>query len=134
MSNKLLIHKFFEEVVNKADLGLADQIIAVDLVMHNPRPGQGKGLLGFKEGLSALRQAFPNWCSNIEELIEEGDLIAARWSVRGTHHGSFLGLQSTGVTISMKEIGMFRIVNGKISEIWAIADELSLFRQLGIHT
>ena len=50
MSNKLLIHQLFEEVVNKADLGLADQIIAVDFVMHNPRPGQGKGLLGFKEG------------------------------------------------------------------------------------
>jgi predicted ester cyclase len=128
--NKTIVQRIFAEVISKGDLALADAIIAADLVDHDPR--QAPGLAGFKHGLVAVREAFPDWTSTIDALVCEGDLLGARWTVRGTHKAPFFGVPPTGRTVTMREAGMFRVAGGKLVEVWRVADELALLRQLGV--
>lgn len=133
MSNKALqqlVHQLFTQVISKGDLALADAILAEDLVDHDPRAAPGRE--GFKQGLLAVRAAFPDWTVTLDDVVIEGDQVAGRWTARGTHLGPFLGLPPTGRSIVMAEIGIMRIADGRIAEVWHIADELSLLQQLGL--
>jgi steroid delta-isomerase-like uncharacterized protein len=130
--NKAVVRRLFEDVISKGDFALADDLVAADFVSHNLRPGQGQGREGFKQGLATIRAAFPDWQSTVEEMIAEGDKIAARWTVRGTHQGSFAGIPATGKRITMTEIGILRVGVGKVVEFWGVADELGMMQQLGI--
>ena len=96
------------------------------------RAGQTPGLEGFKHGLRVLRSGFPDWESVPEQLIGEGDIIAACWTVRGTHMGSFSGIPATGIRVAMREMGFFRFAGGKLVEFETLADEISLLRQIGV--
>jgi predicted ester cyclase len=78
-----------------------------------------------------VREAFPDWTSAPIELVVEGDKVAARWVVRGTHRGPFLGFAPTGRAIEMAECGILRFEGGQLVELNRVADELSLLRQLG---
>lgn len=121
--------QIFEDVISKGNLRLADSLIAETYVDHRGGP---QGRAGFLLGLQAIRAAFPDWTSTVEDMVVEGDRVAARWTVRGTHQGSFMGLPATHRAITMQEAGILRFENGQLAEIWRVADELSLLRQLGI--
>jgi steroid delta-isomerase-like uncharacterized protein len=130
--NKTVLRRLLSEVISKGDYALADELVAVDFVSHQLRPGQGQGLDGFKQGLRVVRAAFPDWESVVDELLGEGDMVAARWTAHGTHQGAFAGIPPTGRRIKMKEMGIFRVVSGKLVEYWGLADELALMQQLGV--
>ncbi len=80
--NKLLIRRLFEDVINTGDVDRADDLVAPDFVEHNPAPGQGPGLEGFKQVVAMLRSAFPDLIITINELIAEGDLVSVRLTAR----------------------------------------------------
>jgi len=127
--NKQIVERIFAEVISKGNLALADELIDTALVQHDER--QAPGLAGFKQGLVVVREAFPDWTSTLEAVICEGDTVGARWIVRGTHRGPFFGIPPTGRAINMREAGMLRLAAGKLVEVWRVADELALLRQLG---
>jgi predicted ester cyclase len=72
------------------------------------------------------------WHVKIEEMIAEGDRVMVRWSSRDTHLGEFHGLPPTGKQVTNSGINIFRVVDGKIAEIWDISDRLWLWQQLGV--
>jgi steroid delta-isomerase-like uncharacterized protein len=126
---KAQARKIFEQVISRGDLQLADELIHVDYVDLRGGP---TGLDGFKQGLAALREAFPDWTSTVDDMIAEGEKVAARWTVRGTQRGAFMGIPATGRQITMKEAGILRFADGKLVELARVADELSLLQQLGV--
>ena len=79
-----------------------------------------------------LYRAFPDIHITIEDLIEEGDKVVAKDTVTGTHLGEFNGLPPTGRSVSYPEIFIMRFVNGRIAEIWGVADVFSQMKQLGV--
>jgi steroid delta-isomerase-like uncharacterized protein len=127
--NKIIVRRIFDEVISGGDIALAEQLIADDFVNHDGRPPPGRD--GFKQGLMAIRAAFPDWRSSIDDMVAEGDKIAARWTVTGTQRGPYMGLPPTGRQIVMREAGFLRIEGGKLVEIWRVADELTMLRELG---
>jgi predicted ester cyclase len=74
---------------------------------------------------------FPDITNTLDEIVAEDDLVAVRWTARGTHTGEFMGLAPTGKAIQLSAITMERVVDGKRVEGWAVADQLGLMRQLG---
>jgi steroid delta-isomerase-like uncharacterized protein len=119
--------RIFHDLISTGDLSLVEELIAENYVDHRgPR-----GREGFSGGLTMVREAFPDWSSRIDQLVVEGDTVAARWTVRGTHQGPFMGLPGSGKTVEMNECGFLRFEDGRLTEIWRVADELSLMRQLG---
>jgi len=78
-----------------------------------------------------FRRGFPDAVSIIEDLIAEGDMVAARWSSRATHLGEYLGVPPTGNQVEFTGISVYRIEGGRIAESWTEEDELGLMRQIG---
>jgi predicted ester cyclase len=86
---------------------------------------------GFPSPGSYLRTAFPDRQDAIEEVIADGDMVGMLFRITGTHLGNFFGIPPTGKTIDLYEVGLFKLVDGKITEAFFMADEAALLKQLG---
>jgi steroid delta-isomerase-like uncharacterized protein len=129
-ANKALIRRHFAEIWNQRRLDTADELVDPAYLSYFPVPGQPSGIAGFKYAVQMLHQGFPDLVITVEDLIAEGDKVAARLTARGTHQGAFRGIPPTGREVIWTGIRVFRIANGKIAEHWANWDDLSLIQQL----
>ena len=129
--NKAIVRHFYEEV-NKGNLAIMDELIAPDFVLHHPlSPEAVRGPEGFKQLVTGLRTAFPDLSITAEDLIAEGDKVAAWFTVRGTHQGTLLDIPPTGKPVMLTGVAMYRIAGGKIVEDRVAEDLLALMQQLG---
>lgn len=130
--NKELVLHMDEEVWNKGNLEIIDELYSPDFVWHFlPLGSETVGLDSLQEHVRNHREAFPDWTEEIKQIVAEGDFVAIHYVSRGTNDGSFQGNPPTGKTIEINEMAIFRIVDGKIAEQWLIPDLLSLNQQLG---
>ena len=129
--NKDLARRWFEEGFTQGNLDVADELFAADYVNHNALPGQGTGPAGTKHNVIMLRSAFPDLETNVEDQIAEGDKVATRWTLSGTHHGELMGAAPTGNRVTVTGIIIFRVAGGKAVEGWLNWDTLSLMQQIG---
>ena len=129
--NKVKFRRIIEECFNQGNLATADELIAANMVNHRP-PGSPQGLEGFKQIVTMVRSAFPDTNAQIEDVIAEGDKVVGRITFHGTHQGDFMGLPATGKRVSMDEIHIIRIANGKAVERWALDDKFGMMQQTGI--
>ena len=130
--NKALARRSFE-AFNQRDLAAADEIYAPSYVLHNPiaPPDLPRGPDGVRQQHAGYLAAFPDAQITVEDLIAEGDRVAVRVTVRGTHQGTFIGVAPTGRRVTLEAITIYRVDAGKIVEDWTIADIPGLLQQLG---
>ena len=128
---KAIARRFTEDLWDKGEFAVADEIIAPDFVDHDPVSGQGPGPGGYKEMVGAFRAAFPDLRVKNEDVIAEGDKVVARWTARGTHNGALMNIPPTGRQVTLKGVDVLRIEGGKIVERWGEFDALGMLRQLG---
>ena len=123
--------RFMEEVFSRGNMNAADEYMSANFVEHNPFPGQGPGVEGFKQGMSAFRQAFPDLRIVVDDIFADGEKVVARSTMKGTHKGAFMNMPSTGKQISVEGIDIVRMSSGKAVEHWGIFDSLTMMQQLG---
>ena len=129
--NKALIQRVNEEGLNQHNPALVDELCAPNFVFHSgSRTTQG--LPAYKHFLAPFFSAFPDAQFTTEELIAEGDTVAVRRTFRGTHRGSLMGIPPTGRQVTISDMAMLRVANGKFVEAWNNMDDLGLLRQLGV--
>jgi len=130
--NKENCRRIFEEVWNQKNLNAVDELVA-DEYVHNdaslPEPQRGVG--AYKQFVTLYHRAFPDIHFTIEQMIEEGDMVAIRWRVAGTHQGDLPTLAATGRPISLTGISIARLRDGKGIESWNNWDGLGMMQQLG---
>ena len=132
-ANKAIVVQLYDEVFNKGNLQLADQLVADDAVEHDPNGLPAPtGPSGLKAVVTMLRAGFPDCRQTIEDLVAEGDRVAARLTFHGTHQGPFLGVAPTGKRISITEMIFYRFAHGKVAEVWTSRDDVGAMRQLGL--
>lgn len=134
--NKALVVRWFEEVWNKGRTDAIDEMLAADGVVHGLSAEAGvplKGPAGFRPFHETFRGAFPGIQVTVEDLIAEGDKVAMRCSVRGTHSGDHLGIAATNAPVEFHGMGIVRIAGGKIVEAWNNFDFLTMNQQIGIN-
>ncbi len=128
--------KRFQDVTNTHDPELIsqtiDEIVDPDVLIRTPLPVQATGAAALKEVFAKLHQVFPDLQVSIEDMIAEGDKVAGRNSVSGTHQGEYLGIPATGVSVTYNEIFIFRFEAGRIAETWGVVDVFSQLKQLGV--
>jgi predicted ester cyclase len=118
--NKDLVRREQEELWNpKGNLDATGELFA---------PEQAEAA---RQEAADFRRGFPDVRSTIEDLIVEGDMVAARWSSRATHLGEYAGVAPTGKEVEFMGISVYRIEGGRIAESWTEEDELGLMRQIG---
>ena len=130
--NKALVRRLVEEVWNKGNLAVVNELLATDYVFHHPTGTDFHGPEEYKQLVSEVRSAFPDIHFTIDDIVAEGDKVVYRWSLSATHKGEFRGIQSTGKKVAIWAIGIERIYGGKFVEGWERYDTLGLMRQLGV--
>ena len=130
--NKDVIRRFVEEIPNLGNVGVTEELLADDFVLHFPNMPDVKGAEGFKDVPSAIRTAFPDLVETIEELLAEGDFVVERMSLRATHRGEFMGVAPTGKPVSWTAIAIYRLEEGRIAECWLESNLQGLLLQLGV--
>lgn len=133
--NKQIVRRFIEEIWNKGNLSMAEQLISASYKHHdNTTPDFGHGPEGEKKRVSLYRTAFPDLHFTIEDMIAEGDAVTCRWTSRGTHRGPLTGVAPTGKSVTVSGISISRIAGGKIVEGWVNWDSLGMLQQIDVVT
>jgi steroid delta-isomerase-like uncharacterized protein len=130
--NIALVRRFIDEVWNKGNLGVADELSAKDTIVHEPTAKDLKGVDAFKKHVERLRSAFPDLRVTIEDISSAGDKVFLRWTATGTNKGSFMGSNATNKRCVVPGITENRLENGKLVETWMSYDVLGLIQQLGL--
>jgi steroid delta-isomerase-like uncharacterized protein len=125
--NKALVRGYMaNEVLSRGDLAALHRYFSEDVVFNGSRDVQ-QHLVRMR----ALRSAFPDLRATIEDQIAEGDKVVTRVTFRGTHRGEFGGIAPTGKPVEYSGIAIDRIADGRIVEMWHLANAPALLRQIG---
>jgi steroid delta-isomerase-like uncharacterized protein len=131
-NDKATLRRFVEEYWNKGNLAVVDEVFAPNFQDRNPFAGAAPDRGGLKQAITAYRAAFSDQSLTIDDLIAEGDKVVWRWTHRGAHTGSLMGVPATGNPITFSGITMERFADGKIVERWSQVDLLGFMQQLGM--
>ncbi len=131
-TNKAILRRYGEEIWNKGNTAVIAEVISPQFSV----PGVSgvpelKGREGFTQLLTAFRTAFPDVSLTPEEIIAEGDKVAVRWRIRGTHQGEFFGIAPTGKAIETTNTQFYFLESGQIVGWTGDMDMLGLMQQLG---
>ena len=129
--NKALVRRAVDEIWNRGNFAVLDELVASDFVVHMP-PDDIHGPEGVQQFFTMLRNAFPDIHFTVEDQVAEGDKVVTRWTARGTHTGEFQGIPPTGKQSRLEGIDLDRIANSKAVECWSNMNELDLLQQLGV--
>ena len=133
-ANKALIRRFIEEVHNKGNFALFNELFAPNYINHSA-PANQNDRAAREQGIRSYRAAAPDLRVTIDDMIAEGDKVALRWTTHGTERGPLrtpLGIAPpTDRPISIPGVNIFRIANGQIAEEWIVWDTISWAQQLG---
>ena len=131
--NKTIVRRLFEEVWNKGNLSVADELFTPNCEHHDASsPDFGRGPESEKKRATLYRTAFPDLRLTIEDIIAEGETVIARWSCRGTHKGDLSGIAPTGKQVTISGVSIARFSGSKMAESWINWDALGLMQQLGV--
>jgi predicted ester cyclase len=135
--NKAVVRSFFEEALDKGNVGLVDDIFTEDCVFHRGDLTEpARGIAGVRSIVEKRVQLYRDFRTTIHQMIGEGDFVATRETHKGIHRGQFptpIGtFDVTGRPIEWTSQVFFRFKEGKIAEMWVARDELGILRCLGI--
>jgi len=124
--------KQFVQFINTADERLAQQLISPLAKFHVPgQPEPLQGPMGYLMIIAMMRSGFHDIQWTLEEMVADGDKVAVRYTMRGTHQGVFLGVQPTGKPIVVQAINFYRLNDNQIVEEYGQPDMLGLLKQIG---
>jgi steroid delta-isomerase-like uncharacterized protein len=130
-TNKQTMHRF-TEFINTASEKLATELISPNAIFYVPgRPEPLKGPDGYLEIIGMMRSGFPDIQWTLEEMIAEDERVAARFTMRGTHQGTFFGVPPTGNKIKVQAMNFYRLSGGQFVEERGQPDLLALLQQIG---
>jgi steroid delta-isomerase-like uncharacterized protein len=128
--NLELVERFVAEVINGGNMRLLSALVAPEQVTHDPT-GDLYGPEGLRIDIAGYRAAFPDLEMTTDDLVADGDRIARRFTIRGTHRGAFMGVPPSGRQVEVGGIAIHRVAQGRLVETWLSYDCLSLLKQLG---
>jgi hypothetical protein len=131
--NAATYRRWFDEGCSQGNLDLVDELYALGYVTHAVGPEFPPTREGLKMFVRALREGLPDLNCPVEDMIAEGDRVAGRFSLKGTHNGTLLGIPATGKKVDVGVMVIARFDDaGKWIEDWASWDQLGLLQQIGV--
>ena len=128
--NKAIVRRFLEDYTP----AVVDDLLVPNYIHHDPSlpPELQSGREAYKQINSMFRFAFPDLKVNVEDLVSEGNKVAARWIWGGTHRGDMMGIPPTNKQVAATGTSIHRVAEGKIVESWFNFDALGMMQQLGV--
>lgn len=132
IDNRTAFARGVEAVFNRKELDYIDALYTQDVVDHSAPPGLPGGVEGVRLKVSAFIAAFPDLHLDYEHVLVDGDLVAGRFTLTGTHLGDFGDIGPTGASVNVTGNDIVRMRDGKVAEHWVLLDMLTLMQQLGV--
>lgn len=130
--NLNLVRRLFDEVYNKENLALCDELFANNIKLFDTAANHhNEGLKAVKEQEAKYVKAFPQKKLKIDDIFEAGDKVVVRWTCQATHRGNLEDIPATNKPIKISGISIYQCANGKINAIYQNWDRLGLFEQIG---
>lgn len=127
------ISRIADDMWNRGDISVADEIMRANAKYHGPHMPNGLGSReDWKSAVQMYRAAFPDSHVTYEDLLEAKDTVIGRWSATATHTRDMPGLPATGKSIKISGITIYRFADEKIAEAWKELDMLGMWQQLGV--
>jgi steroid delta-isomerase-like uncharacterized protein len=135
---KAFIHRWFDEVWNQKSEDAIDAMLAPDVIGHGLQDPEGNDKMVEPEAFKRLHRAFvsayPDMRIEVEDAVTEGDRVAARCRVTGTHRGEGVGLAPTNQPVEFTGMLIVRVKDDKIAEAWNEFNFMQMYTQLGALT
>ncbi|HEY7970329.1 MAG TPA: ester cyclase [Candidatus Limnocylindrales bacterium] len=128
--NKAIVRRFVDEIFVQGRKDTVDELLADDFVAHT-WPSTGHPRDDLKAAIDRTSGALQDPVFMIDDLIAEGDRVAARITTAATQVGTFMGMPPSGKRYEIGEIHIFRLRDGKVVEHWHQLDQMGMMRQLG---
>jgi steroid delta-isomerase-like uncharacterized protein len=129
-ANKAVVRRWYAEIWNRWDLEVVDEIVAPELVFRGSLGTAVSGRDGLRRYMGQVRAAFPDFHNQIDALVAEGELVAARLTYSGTHAGELFGIAPTRRRIEYAGAAFFRLADRQVVEGWVLGDTARLRAQL----
>jgi predicted ester cyclase len=130
--NKAIVRSFLEGIFTQANPDVVDELADPHFVVHDPSSEAGEvDAEGVKGSIAWSHNAFPDLRVTIEDQVAEGDRVATRWTVSGTHLGEMMGAAATGNQVTFTGTQTDHISGGKLVESWSNWDTLGMLQQIG---
>jgi steroid delta-isomerase-like uncharacterized protein len=128
-----LARRFFEEAFNEGRLEVLDSVVSDDYRSHDPQDPLPalQGPAAARATVEHYRAAFPDVRFTIEDVVDQRDRVAIRWTATGTHRGELNGLAPTDRSVTVSGITIQRMAGGRVTEAWTSWDTLGLLQQIG---
>jgi len=128
--NKAIVRRFIEEIFVGGSHDAVDELVDERMVAHT-WPSTGHPRDDLKAAIDRVSGALADTEFTIDDLIAEGDRVAARLTTAATQVGEFMGLPPSGKRYSIEEIHVFRLRDGRVVEHWHQFDQMGMMKQLG---
>ena len=131
-NNKAVVLRlWYDELWDKWNLSAADELLSDDYGLHLPGVPTAFDRNATKQVVAMFSASFPDLKHTVDEIVAEGDTVAARWTVRGTHRGEFQGIPASGKQVTLSGITVHHLKDGKLRETWLSFDNMELLQRLG---
>lgn len=129
MSNPEDLARRFADIMNSHDARRFEELVPEDYINHNPFVAPGRaGLIAF---MSQWFEAIPDTQVTVEDVLVSGDSVVGRYTYRGRHSGTFMGVPASGAEVAMRSIDIWRVRDGLLVEHWDELNSLEVFQQIG---
>src|SRR5262245_40373186 len=127
---KAVVRRYYQDLWNAWNFGAAADLIAPDISFRGSLGVVVRGHADFLDYVRMVRTAFPDFHNSIDDLIAEGDKVAARLTYTGTHQGQLFGIAPTNHRVTYAGVAVFRVLDRQIVDGWVLGDLASLMQQL----
>jgi steroid delta-isomerase-like uncharacterized protein len=129
-TNTIIMERFTSEFLTTGDAALAEEFLSPDIVLHFAGQQQ-RGRDTYLAVVAANANTFEDLVWTVEEMVADGDAVAVRYTMTGTHRGDFAGVPPTGKTVVAQSMAFYRLADGRIVEERAQLDMLAILQQIG---
>jgi len=131
LENKVIVKNLMEELWNKRNLSIVDEVYSPEVLYHGPST-ELHNLNELKGLVNGFTSAFDDTKMTVMDQIAKDDTVVTRFDFEGVHKGKFAELLPTGKKVKIAGISITRHVKDKIVDEWEVFDELGLMQQLGM--
>jgi steroid delta-isomerase-like uncharacterized protein len=124
--------RVYDEAFSQGRLEVVDEVVSPQYRSQDPMAGEIEGVEGAKRLIMMLRTALPDMVIEVDDMLVDGDQVAARWTGHGTHLGPLGPIPPTGKSATVSGIVIARFEDGQIVEEWQNWDALGMLRQFGV--
>ena len=129
--NRAVVMRYIEEVWNRHDLDAIDGLVSSEYVNHAASTEEYRHG-GARHIWEWILSVFPDHRFDVEDVAADGETVAVRGTMEGTHEGELMGIAPTDKRVNAQQSHWFRVVDGKLAEHWAVRDDLVMLQQLGV--